>query len=184
MVTTNAVEACLERLLPADATPLLQRFARLWLECRRGRLLPTFGDFDPIRMPWALSVVFVVDRRDDGKPFYRLVGETMARQLGGHLVNKTAFDVFQEPYATQLDRRWRRCLDEPAACYVHSRHLRQDGVPLQARRILLPVGKGGPAERLIGVSAFDRHPAADMTGTGEDFEILTRWTPISELPPT
>jgi hypothetical protein len=185
MTAASAVDLSLQRLLPAEAPPLLLRFARFWLEQRRGRSMPVFADLDPTQMPWALALVFVVDRREDGTPFYRLVGGQMERWLGGNLVNKTAHDVFKPAYAELLDRRWRRCFDEPAVCYVHSRHARRDGLSLQARRILLPVGETDPAtRRLIGVTAFDRRHGAAGALEEENDEILTRWTPLADLPAT
>lgn len=185
MTLASPIDECLRRLVPEDAPALLLRFARYWLERRRGRAMPDFADLDPTDLPWALPLIFVIARRADGVPYYRLVGEEMAQALGSSLVNKTAYDVFERGYAQTLDRRWRRCFDEPAACFVHSSHERRDGVPLQARRVLLPLGEdSGAATRLIGLSAFDQ-PDFQARPAGQiEAELPVRWTPIAELPRT
>jgi hypothetical protein len=179
---TDPVEAGLERLLPHDAPQLLVRFARFWLECRRGHAMPAFSDLDPTAMPWALPFIFVIDRRADGTPYYRLVGEEMTAHLGGRVVNKTASDVFEPAYAAILDRRWRRCFDDPAACYVWSSHERRDGLPLQARRLLLPVSvDGSTASRLVGITHIDRQTRHDDAIRERGAERELRWTAIADL---
>jgi hypothetical protein len=75
---------------PADVPELLSKFLHFWQTKRQGRLVPDFEDLDPLEMPWALRTIFVVERHDDRRLTYRLVGGDMSTRLGGGLVGKSA----------------------------------------------------------------------------------------------
>jgi hypothetical protein len=162
-----------------DAPALLRRFARFWGEARDGRLVPDFTDLDPVDMPWALQTIFVVERLDDRRLTYRLVGGEMSDRLGGGLVGKTAEDVFEAEYASHVNTRWNRVLDEPALCYAVTRHMTRAGRVLRARRFLAPArSSSGRIDRVVGVSAFDQAYLEAGSGIDDGTEIDVRWWPL------
>jgi hypothetical protein len=156
--------------------PLLQRFLAFWIDARGTRPVPDFVDLDPVEMPWALRTIFVVERLDDGRLTYRLVGGGMSDRLGGGLIGKTAEDVFESEYAGRVNARWNRVLDEPALCYAVTRHLTRAGQALQARRLLAPArSTTGRIDRVVGVSAFDQGHFEAGSGIDGGVEIDVRW---------
>jgi hypothetical protein len=156
--------------------PLLQRFLAFWTDARGTRPVPDFVDLDPVEMPWALRTIFVVERLDDGRLTYRLVGGGMSDRLGGGLIGKTAEDVFESEYAGRVNARWNRVLDEPALCYAVTRHLTRAGQALQARRLLAPArSTTGRIDRVVGVSAFDQGHFEAGSGIDGGVEIDVRW---------
>lgn len=161
---------------PADAPALLRRFLAFWSAARGDRSVPDFVDLDPIEMPWALRTIFVVERRDDGRLTYRLVGGGMSDRLGGGLIGKTADDVFESEYAGRVNARWNRVLDEPALCYAVTQHLTRSGQALQVRRLLAPArSTTGRIDRIVGVSSFDRGHFETGSGIHGGVEIDVRW---------
>jgi hypothetical protein len=170
--------------LPADVPILLGRFLEFWSAARRDRPVPDFVDLDPLGMPWALRTIFVVERHDDGRMTYRLVGTSMSDRLGGKLVGKTANDVFEADYADRVNARWNRVLDEPALCYAVTRHLTRAGRILQARRLLAPARTGsGRIDRVVGVSAFDQGHFEAGSGIDGGVEIDVRWLGLTASKP-
>ena len=164
---------------PLDAPPLLRRFLAFWSGARGERPVPDFVDLDPVEMPWALRTIFVVERREDGRLTYRLVGGGMSDRLGGGLVGKTAGDVFEAEYAARVNARWNRVLDEPALCYAVTRHLTRAGQALQARRLLAPArSSSGRIDRVVGVSDFDQGHFEAGSGIDGGVEIDVRWKAI------
>lgn len=149
--------------------------------------MPRLSDMDPVGMPWALSTVFVLRRRDDGVFAYHLVGEGMADRLGGGLRGKTAFDVFETGYAAWTEERWQRAANDLSVCFVRTHHHTRGEIPVTASRVLFPLaGDGEGCDELIGVTAFGSFKdLLDDAATPADHDPTlreVRWLPIADFP--
>lgn len=179
------VDRVVDLVVPQDAPRLLRDFTALWLGKRGPRPMPALGDLDPLDMPWALSAIFVLKRRDDGMFAYSLVGEGMMARLGRSLKGKTAFDVFEPDYAAWTDARWRRAADERQSCFAHTAHATAEGVPLHALRILLPLqGAGERVDEMIGVSAFQDWRREGKPVSEGATVLRLHWASVDDLPRT
>lgn len=127
--------------------------------------MPSFGEIDPVEIPWALSRLYVVRVIDGGAAFvYRLAGEAINDRHGQSLTGKSSADLFPPDVTEQIFTRWRRMIAEPAACYTDSEHLTNAGWRIRGRRVLLPLGPpDGPADHVIGMTVFDSPGAGPAT---------------------
>ena len=76
--------------------------------------MPSFGEFDPVDVPWALSRLYVVRVIDGGADFvYRLAGEAINERHGLTLAGKRSSDLFPLEVTRQIFDRWRRITASP-----------------------------------------------------------------------
>jgi|OM-RGC.v1.019208492 hypothetical protein len=146
-----------DQLLPDGAPNDLRRLVAYWIAKADGRPMPSFGEFDPVDVPWALSRLYVVRVIDGGADFvYRLAGEAINERHGLTLAGKRSSDLFPLEVTRQIFDRWRRIISEPAACYTDSEHPTNAGWRIRGRRVVLPLGIGeGPADHVLGMTIFD-----------------------------
>lgn len=165
-----------EQLLPGDAPDDLRRCLAYWIAKAGDRAMPSFSDIDPVEIPWALSRVYVVRVVDGGTDFYyRLVGEMVRERHGVAMAGKRPGDLFPPGPTRHILERWRRLVNEPAACYNETEHPTRAGWRMRARRIQLPLGPpGGPVDNLLGMTMFEEPQMVPGT-IGESGLLDIRW---------
>ncbi|MCR9256493.1 MAG: PAS domain-containing protein [Alphaproteobacteria bacterium] len=97
------------------------RFLNYWLELRGDRPLPAYRDFDPTRVPFALSSLFVVEDRG-GVLRYRLAGEEIQSRYHTVVRGKTIFDLLSPRSAAVVEERWKRMLGGPHVGFIVTDH--------------------------------------------------------------
>ena len=178
----SSVESALSKIFPEEAPKSLTTFTRYWLTLRRGRLMPERRDIDPIEIPWALGLIYILKRQPDGRFAYHLVGEEMASMLGGRMKGKAADQVFEPVYARFVEARWQKIAREQLICFNGSYYLTVGNVPRLARRIVLPLSSDDrTVDELIGLVHYERKGA--MAGEREldpNYRFV-HWTPVAEI---
>jgi hypothetical protein len=123
---------------------LVLRLLHHWRDLCGERRFPSFDEVDPAQIPDMWPSCFVLDahgHRDD--PVFRLVGDDIAKQVRGTLVD---LRVSQVPRDTLVDHAV-SYLDEVIAKEVPisrgGQFLRTDGVNVLYRSILLPMSDDG-----------------------------------------
>lgn len=146
-----------EDLLPADAPDDLHRIVAYWIARAGDRPMPSFGEIDPIDIPWALSRLYIVRVVDGGADYvYRLVGETIKERHGMSLTGRRPRDLFPAETTRHILERWHRIVNEPAVCYTETEHPTNAGWRMRARRVQLPLGPvGGPPDNLFNMTIFE-----------------------------
>lgn len=133
-------------------SPLLRRLHGLWLEKRRGRLIPARRDFDPVEMPDCLGAVFLVEAvpaLDDFR--YTLIGSTIVQEVGIDNTGRLVGEVFGEAGLAL----YRKVRDDRRPLRVHGAvHWRQkDFKGYEA--VLMPLADDGRVvDRFIGAMVF------------------------------
>ena len=119
--------------------PEIRDFYRLWLALRRGRLVPSRADLDPVAIKACLPHVFMIDVEGGGVRFrYRLCGTAVAAVYGDF----TGKYVDEFVPATFRDTAIERLRDAATKLHVHylvQALTWQDRPHIRYRRLLLPL---------------------------------------------
>lgn len=172
----------IDELFDADTPAALRDFVGYWASRRAGELMPSYGDIDPIDIPWALPHVYVVEIQGDDFIF-RLAGEGVAERYKRPMKGARISDLFTEDSSAQILQRWRRVVRESTGYYSYTQHETYRGIAVRARRILLPLGEDRrTADHLIGFTVYE-----ETQGNRDEFNdgLITRdvrWVDLSLQP--
>jgi hypothetical protein len=98
--------------------PRLERAYRYWLDKAAGRPMPSRADIDPIEIPKLLPHVMLVERLDDGRYRYRLIGTENARAHGINATGRFLDEVLPGPdYAAHVLGLYDECVERRRALY-------------------------------------------------------------------
>ncbi|MBU0726511.1 MAG: PAS domain-containing protein [Alphaproteobacteria bacterium] len=140
----------------AVESPLLQQLYTLWLDKRRGNLLPARADFDPMEMRDCLGSLFIVETVPDIDDFrYRLIGiditRASQRDSTGKLISEVFGDIGLALYRKVRDERL------PIRVYGPLDWLGRDFIGYET--IILPLADDGrEVNRFIGGMVFQIGP--------------------------
>jgi len=135
--------------------PTTAAFYRYWDDKRRGRLMPSRADIDPLEMkPWLSGIALVDVKRDAAAPNgyelrYRLVG-TRPTALRGHDV--TGMLVTVGYYGASLDaalENYRLVIEGKSLVYDWDRTPSSDGFAREAETLLLPLSDDGEHVNMV-----------------------------------
>lgn len=146
----------LARLAVAD--PRLRRLGAYWEALRGERAMPPFDELEPWVVPDLLPMMWVwrVDR-ERRLLFLRLVGEEVQRVLGNWPRGAELDEVAPARSRALLRQRYEQVVYGPAILHVRGvAHLGDLHIP--AERLLLPLGRDGVTEDLLGISHYDLSP--------------------------
>jgi len=120
----------------SDAT--LRRLVDYWCAQRRGRLMPSRDDIDPLDIGWALSRIFLVDYDPATGLVYRLAGGDVAGVFGhGNLKGLQPRDFLPPDRAGTIEAAMLRVVEEPAVMVMRGMvYLRADRLPMGERDFL------------------------------------------------
>lgn len=133
----------------------LQRLFDYWNSKRRGRLMPSRGDIDPLEIGWALPYIFLVDYDPTRGITYRLAGGHVAGIFGhGNLKGLQPRDFLPPDRADVIEAAFRRVIEEPAVMVMRGMvYLRVDRLPM-GERIFLPLAdaESGAGNGALGMT--------------------------------
>jgi hypothetical protein len=89
-----------------------------WLAKAAGRALPSRADIDPTEIPKLLPDVMLVERLDNGRYRYRLIGTENTRAHGLNATGRFLDEVLPGPdYAAHVLRLYDECVEKRRALY-------------------------------------------------------------------
>ena len=138
-----------ESAAPTVESPILQRLLADWQVRRRGRLLPSRGDFDPLDLKYVLGKLLLVDVLGPdvaGRPLqfrYRLVGTELAARVGVDLTGRTLDDYPSPEYREFMRRRYTQTVEERRPLSSVQTRLVVDNQVRRYEALLLPLAADG-----------------------------------------
>ncbi|MEO3430387.1 PAS domain-containing protein [Pelagibius sp. CAU 1746] len=162
--------------------PDLRRLFDYWRSLRRGRLMPSKNDIDPLDIGWALSRVFLMDYRPAEGFTYRLAGTEVSSVFGhSNLKGLNLRDVVKPERLALIESAWTRVAeDQSVVCMSGMVYHGVDRTSI-GERLLLPLADeaGGPVTGLLGMTV-----ANWVTGevTEEMRAIDVKAIPVEEIP--
>ncbi len=155
--------------------PGIRDFYALWRALRRGRLVPSRADFDPVAIRAYLPNVFMIDVEDGGARFrYRLCGTAVAEVYGdftGRYVDEFVSPDFRDTAIARL---------RDVALRFHVHYLVQaltwqDRPYIRYRRLLMPLSDDQRrANILLGIVYSESDPDADALHPGQRDMLLVQ----------
>ena len=98
--------------------PRLEQAYYYWRDKTAGRPMPSRADIDPVEIPKLLPDVMLVERLDDGRYRYRLIGTENARAHGINATGRFLDEVLPGPdYAAHVLALYDECADRRRALY-------------------------------------------------------------------
>jgi hypothetical protein len=98
--------------------PRLEQVYRYWRGKAAGRAMPSRGDIDPIEIPKLLPDVMLVERHEDGRYRYRLIGTENTRAHGMNATGRFLDEVLPGPdYAAHVLGLYDECVRERRPLY-------------------------------------------------------------------
>ena len=194
------IRPCRAHTLDVIVEPKLRRLADYWLSRRAGRVMPARRDIDPLDIPWALPMVFLVDcvtdagRGADGGRWryrYRLAGEEVEKvfrkNTGRHGLRGAWLDeMLPVQHLVHVMARWRPLPEDGCIVYMQGPVYRTADCLARGGRLMLPLADlpGGPVTGLIGATECDWEiildDAADDAGAPEP-ELTVTYIPATAL---
>jgi hypothetical protein len=96
----------------------VEQVYRYWRGKAMGRAMPSRADIDPTEIPKLLSDVMLVERHDDGRYRYRLIGTENNRAHGLNATGKYLDEVLPGPdYSAHVLALYDRCVRERRPLY-------------------------------------------------------------------
>jgi len=168
--------------LPDDvALPSHRLMVRHWLDlyAAAGNRVPFWRQLDPLQFPSALSDIWIVQMRDDGRLYFHLTGQSLVDWFGSNPKGKSMEEMYPPAVVPQLYAFANGVLDGPAACYQKSFSLTPNwSIPIPMERVALPmVDEQGRVRHAVGITTFlDRNGAG--AGTVATHIAQECWYPI------
>lgn len=98
--------------------PRLEQAYLYWRDKAAGRAMPSRGDIDPIEIPKLLPDVMLVERHDDGRYRYRLIGTENTRAHGVNATGRFLDEVLPGPdYSAHVLALYDECVETRRALY-------------------------------------------------------------------
>jgi hypothetical protein len=138
-------------------SPSLQRLHDDWDLRRRGRLLPTRADFDPVDLQYILGNLSLVDVLYDPLRFhYRVFGTNPTQWLGVDLTRKALSAMPRERDRTVISAIYERAVVERQPSRGTGVRRSPDGRSWNYEGLALPLSKDGSViEMLLTAVVFD-----------------------------
>jgi hypothetical protein len=98
--------------------PRVEQAYLYWRDKAAGRAMPRRADIDPIEIPKLLPDVMLVERAEDGRYRYRLIGTENTRAHGVNATGRYLDEVLPGPdYATHVLALYDECVETRRALY-------------------------------------------------------------------
>jgi hypothetical protein len=154
--------------LAAIESPKLQAIAMHWETARGKKLMPGWGDINPVAIGPDLAIVWSWKYDRDSDSFTgRLAGEDINEAFGKSLRGKRMEDFFPSSQYPMILARHKRVVGEPAFAHGRGRvfiHAERFG---QGERIIMPLASDGVhGDGIFGATVYelDPRPPAGTTG--------------------
>lgn len=104
--------------LSAFTDPRLEQAHHYWRGKAAGRRMPNRADIDPTEIPKLLPDVMLVERLDNGRYRYRLIGTENTSAHGVNATGRFLDEVLPGPdYAAHVLRLYDKCVEQRRALY-------------------------------------------------------------------
>lgn len=171
-----------ERVEDFLTEPNLLRLFDYWRSKRRGRLMPTRQDIDPLEIPWALSYMKLMDYDPETGFRYRLAGEGHSRVFGhANLKGRSFHDLLPAEAADVIEQRWAPLAEQQCVvCMKGLVFLVSDRTPI-GERLLLPLsdGEDGRVTGLLGMTLCEWKTGEELKDAKPAKAV---YFPVSEIP--
>lgn len=140
--------------LVQDAT--LRHLGEWWLGARRGRLMPSRRDIDPIALKPVLARIWLMEFVDEPRQFrYRLAGEEIQRHYRTPLRGRLLSEVMGEDWGRNATARLLKMIDMPAVQYAVGRATFEERRDNHVERLVLPLAdEAGTPRYVIGATRY------------------------------
>lgn len=138
--------------------------------------IPSLAEIDPLHFHRALPDAWIVDRTEDDRFQFRLMGETLQAWYGRNTKGLFYQDLFPPAVVPLLEKQSRQVLERPQAGFqrVHTNVPAGTHMPRSFERLTFPLRDkaGGKIAHILGNSIFNRE-------AGEPAPEREYWYPIS-----
>lgn len=149
-------------ILSNDIDPRLQSLYDHWLEARRGTLIPSRRDIDPVAIWSVLPFVWMCDYiNESGRFRFRLAGEEMNIFHHRNLVGSYLDETFALSEQEKVIAKYRRAIEVPAILYVRGAIHSATHPHLRGERLMLPLLDGGDQPSIVLGATVSHFGAAD-----------------------
>lgn len=124
------------------ALPSHRLMAQHWLDlyAAAGHRVPCIRALDPLQIPAALSDIWIVEWRDDGRLYFHLVGQSLVDWYGYSPKGKSMEEVYPPAMVPLINALSHEVLGQPAICYQKAVSLTPHwSVPIPMERVALPM---------------------------------------------
>jgi hypothetical protein len=149
--------------LPGDvALPSHRLMVQHWLDlyAAAGNRVPFWRKLDPLQFPSALSDIWIVERRDDGRLYFHLVGQNLVEWYGYSPKGKSMEEVYPPAMVPLINALSHGVLGKPAINYQKAFSLTPHwSVAIPMERIAMPLAdEQGRLRWVAGITTFlDSH---------------------------
>jgi hypothetical protein len=120
-----------------------------WNEKRRGVLLPSRDDIDPVQIPTLLPHLQIMDRTAEGEFCYRLAGTAVASGYGRDPTGKLVREVLSPERLVIALARYGKAWSSGRPLWSRNRYAAPGGAEQIVTRIILPLAEDGRAVNML-----------------------------------
>lgn len=162
VAVSHSTERPFDALLDDIALPSHRLIAQHWLDlyAAAGNRVPCIRALDPLQIPAALSDIWIVEWRDDGRLYFHLVGQNLVDWYGYSPKGKSMEEVYPPAMVPLINALSHEVLGRPALCYQSAYSLTPNwSVPIPMERLAMPMtDEQGRLRWAAGITTlFDRH---------------------------
>jgi hypothetical protein len=141
-------------VLPDDCLPEIRTLYDYWDGKRRGRIMPSRADLDPVDIPLLLQYVFLIDvARDPLALRYRVFGTALAALFRRDLTGLEIGAGSQPEHLPGILARYARILAERVPFFHRDRMREQANDFTTVERLIVPLSRDGVhVDQLIGMT--------------------------------
>jgi len=153
-----------------DVHPALARVDAYWNQQRKGRLVPSRSDIDPMGLEGVLGNVFIAERISTGLARFRIAGSHLNDIVGLDVRGMPVSAIFNSVDREKLAQSLKAVFDHPATVHVKLESAKSFGRGhLAGEMMFLPLRSDlGEISRALGVVAM----SGDVGRTPRRFSIL------------
>lgn len=162
MPISQSTERPFDALLGDIALPSHRLMVQHWLDlyAAAGNRVPCFRALDPLRFPSALSDIWIVERRDDDRLYFHLVGQNLVDWYGSSPKGKSMEEVYPPAMVPMINALSHGVMGRPAINYQKAFSLTPHwSVAIPMERIAMPLtDEQGRLRWAAGITTFlDSH---------------------------
>jgi hypothetical protein len=161
-------ELGLQQFLAEFADPRLEQLVKYWLALSQEEAVPRRGIIDPAKFHESLSMVWLMERHEDGHYRYRLAGQAISEIHGGIRRGTDTASLFTPQSVNMFKPRWEAVLDRGNLVRAEGFVLLSDGEQMsRVERLMLPLrGDDGSVSVILGATCYEGSRGPGLTTTG------------------
>ena len=177
-------ELDLHQLMAAFTDPRFQDMIRHWLALRQDDPVPCRCAVDPTKFQDSLSMVWLMERHDDGHYRYRLAGQAITEMHGGIQRGTDTASLFSPQALDMFQPRWEAVLDHNQIVRAEGEVVLAEGEAVShVERLMLPLRSDtGGVSVILGATSYEKACSLDLTATAFPPTNI-QYCPLSDIPP-